>query len=60
MSNVGAMVPIPNVLVLFSIRGFFAFLGGLFAEANGAGATFLLGAYCISKSRLMRIGIPFW
>ena len=56
------MVPIPNVLVLFSIRGFFAFLGSLFAEANGAGATFLLGAYCINKSRLMRIGIPipFW
>jgi hypothetical protein len=38
-------VPIPKFLERFSMRGFFAFLAGLFAEAKGAGATFLLGAY---------------
>jgi hypothetical protein len=40
------------------MRGFFAFLGGLLAEANGAGATFLLGAYGDSVSAFVgKIGV---
>jgi hypothetical protein len=37
-------IPIPKFFDRFSMRGFFAFLTGLFAEANGAGATFRFGA----------------
>jgi hypothetical protein len=38
-------IPMPKFLGRFSMRGFFAFLGGLFADENGAEATFFLGAY---------------
>jgi hypothetical protein len=38
-------IPIPKFLARFSMRGFFAFLGALFCDENGAGATFFLGAY---------------
>jgi hypothetical protein len=37
-------IPIPKFLVRFSMRGFFAFLGALLADAKGAGATFFFGA----------------
>ena len=41
-------IPIPKFLGRFSMRGFLAFLGALFCDENGAGATFLLGAYAMS------------
>jgi len=55
-------LPMPKFLVRFSMRGFFAFLGALLAEENGAGATFFLGA-CIAlawnSNWDMREEIPF-